>query len=320
MRAFVTGAGGYMGQSLVKVLQEKGYEVRGLARNPARLHNLADAGVEAVLGDIRRLESIEGFFDGTDVVFHLAGTMVGHERELYLTNIVGTKNVLEAATSAGVKRFVLGSSATVYGGHGGEFIDENSQCHPVMPYGRSKLESEQVVLEKSGEGLIGGSVCRIGGVYGPRSQMLMLENAGRTHVRLVGKGDNWMSVVHVEDVASALLAAAERGHPGGIYNIVDDEPVRLKDFYNYLAYRLGAPDAKHISEANAKRLARIVGFFGRVTGKAVVFNADFVKMILASLKLSNEKMRTELGIQLKHPNYRVGLDSILNELGAKAAT
>ena len=318
MKAFVTGAGGYIGLDLIKGLLDGGHEVRGLARNPARLHNLTDLGVEAVLGDIRHPETISGLLDGMDVIFHLAGTMVGNERNIYRTNVEGTRTLVDAAAAAGLKTFVLASSGTVYGEHGDEPVTEESDCHPVMAYGRSKLEAERIVMNEAKVGF-SGVICRLGGVYGPRSQMLMLENAGRTQVRLVGRGHNWVSAIHVEDASAALLAAAERGRSGEIYNIVDNEPVQLKDFYNYLAYRLGAPEAKHISEATARRLARIVGFFGRLTGKAVVFNADFVKMILSSLRLSNEKMRRELGVELKYPNYRSGIDAILQELGVGAA-
>lgn len=314
MKAFVTGAGGYIGIHLIEQLKEAGYEVRGLARNPARLSNLASLGAEPVLGDIGKMESIAGYFEGVDVVFHLAGVMVGSEREITRTNVEGTKNMVEAAASAGVRNFVFASTASVYGGHGEELVTEKSACNPMMPYARSKFEAERFVAERSGEDF-NGAVCRMGGVYGPKSQMLMLESGGRTQVRLVGSGDNWISVIHVEDAAAALLAAAKNSRPGEIYNICDSEPVRLKNFYNYLAARLGSPEAKYLSEATAKRIAQVVGFYGRVTGRAVVFNADFVKTILSSLKLSNEKARRELDFHPKYPDYRTGIDSILRELG-----
>lgn len=317
MKAFVTGAGSYIGYALIDLLRIRGVEIRGLARNPARLHNLTDLGVDAVLGDMRNKDSIAGFFDGIDVVYHLAGTMIGSKDELDRTNVEGSINVLEAAAAAGVKKLVFASSASVYGEHGEELVDEECDCKPILPYGQSKLKAEEEVLARGDR--LDSVVCRLGGVYGPRSQMLMLQTGGKTHVRLVGKGDNWMSVIHVADTASALTAAAERGAPGAIYNISDSNPVRLGEFYDYLAARLGGPSAKHISEANAKRIAKLVGFFGRITGKAVVFNADFVKMVLSSLKLSNEKMRTELGVEPCFPDYRSGLDAILDELGIGTA-
>lgn len=317
MKAFVTGAGGYIGTYLVRALLERGHAVRGLVKNPARLRNLTDLGVEAVSGDVRHPESLKGLFEGADVVFHLVGILIGSEKEMFLTNVEGTKNAAEAAFATGVGKFVLASSGTVYGDYGDQVVTEQAECRPSIAYGISKLEAERIVGETAGDALP-HVVCRLGGVYGPRSQMLMLQSGGRMHVRFLGEGENWISPIHVEDAAEALIAAAERGQSGEIYNLVDDEPVRLKEFYGYFAYQLGESEAKHISEATARRIARIAGFFGRITGKTIVFNADFVKMVFSSLRLSNEKMRKELGVALKYPNFRVGIDSILKELRASA--
>lgn len=320
MKAFVTGAGGYIGTALCKELMSRGYEVSGLAKNPARVRNLTDLGLDAFHGDIRYPDSIKGMLDDIDVVFHLVGTMIGKEHELEMTNVQGTRIMVEEATAAGVKTLVFASSGSVYGDHGEKIVDERSECHPLTAYGHTKFEAEKIVIDAASAGMIRGVVCRLAGVYGPRSQMLMLENAGRSQVRLVGSGDNWMSVIHLDDVVDMLIAAAERGQSGSIYNLTDDEPVQLKDFYNYLARRLGEPEAKHISEATARRLARIVGFFGRITGRAVVFNADFVKMIFSSLKLSNDKVKRDLAVSLRYPNYRLGLDAVLAELGITATS
>ncbi len=318
MKAFVVGAGGYIGASLVKTLMARGYEVRGLVKNPARLRNLTDVGADAVLGDIRHPESLRGLFDGVDVVFHLVGVIVGSEEEIFLTNVEGAKNAADAALAAGVEKFVFASSCAVYGDHGDSLVTEETDCRPATAYGISKLEAERVVGETAGREMP-YAICRLGGVYGPRSQMLMLQSGGRMHVRFLGEGKNWISPIHVEDAAEALIAVAERGRSGEVYNAADDDPVRLKEFYTYLAHQLGEPEAKHISEATAKRMARIAGFFGRITGKTVVFNADFVKMIFSSLRVSNEKMRRELGVALKYPTFKIGIDAVLKELRASAA-
>ena len=148
-KALVTGASGFIGQALCSRLMNEGWHLRVLLLQEAR-----GPWHETVIGDLKN-SLPDHSLNNIDVVFHLAGKAHAlsktrqDDEEYFQINTEGTRKLLEAAQEAGVRRFVFFSSVKAMNEGGPECLDEASPCHPVTPYGKSKLEGEHLVLKEN---------------------------------------------------------------------------------------------------------------------------------------------------------------------------
>jgi nucleoside-diphosphate-sugar epimerase len=182
------------------------------------------------------------------------------------------------------RRLLYISSTGVYGQSQGEEVDETSPAEPGDDTGMIVREAE-ICLHRHHPGAI---VLRCAGIYGP-GRLLRSENplAGEP-VR--GDPDKWLNLIHVEDLAAAVLAAEARGQPGAVYNICDDRPVHRGEFYARLAELVGAPPPHFISPGPGDPLPR---------------------RMLANRRISNRRMHQELQVVLRYPSYAEGLPASL---------
>src|SRR4051812_6495430 len=175
--AVVTGAGGWLGQNLVRALAADGRRerIRCLVRTPdegARLE-VVDARIETIVGDVRDPSLIDELFDGVGnaSVFHAAAVIHPAQavREFFDVNVGGTQLVLDRARRVGARRFVHVSSNSPFGANATPFdrFDEDSQYTPYLGYGRSKLEAEQLVLPAFERGDLPAVILRPPWFYGP---------------------------------------------------------------------------------------------------------------------------------------------------------
>ena len=171
MRAFVTGATGFAGSRLCRQLVARGLAVRALARAASRAAELQTQGVEIVTGDVRDAASLERGMRGADVVFHLAAIFreAGKsDAEYEAVNVQGTRNAVDAAARAGVKRFVHCSTVGVHGDTGASPATEDS---PLVAgddsYNRTKLAAEVWAREAFPRLGLAGCVVRPSAGYGP---------------------------------------------------------------------------------------------------------------------------------------------------------
>lgn len=212
MNVFVTGGTGFVGAHLVKALRARGDHVAALVRRPALAEELGwGADVRQVHGDLENAAALRDGCERADVAFHVAGKIVARsDAEFMATNRDGTANLLEAARDAGVKRFVHVSSLAVGGpttvGHP---IDESRPPAPVTSYGRSKLAAEVLVRAMP----LDWTIVRPPVVYGEwdRGTVIVFRLARRGIVPVFGDGSQELSVIHAEDLAKALIVAAESG-------------------------------------------------------------------------------------------------------------
>lgn len=246
----VTGATGFIGTEVVKRLVRKGYKIRALCIDENEAGKVPK-GVESVIGDITKPESLISATDGVDTVIHLAG-IISYSKpieELFRINAIGTKNLLRHCGN--VKKFILSSSVSVYGEIKGE-ADENYPPSPRNPYGESKLKAEQFVRESGLDYVI----LRIAPIYGEGSPVW------KKNLKLLEKGfpipdtKSMTHVVHVSDVADAFVKAVEKG--SGIYNIADSRPLRFTDFAERLVTLLGKRPLK-LPHFIVKGLASVLG-------------------------------------------------------------
>jgi nucleoside-diphosphate-sugar epimerase len=183
----------------------------------------------------------------------------------------GLANVLAGLPPPG--RLVYVSSTGVYGQAGDE-VDESAPTEPADEAGRVVLEAERL-LRRAGSALI---ILRFAGLYGPGR----LIGAQRLRIGepVPGDPDGWLNLIHVDDGARAVRAAAERGEPGTVYNVSDGHPVRRRDFYAHLAGLLGAPAPRFEPEPGARAGNR---------------------------RVSSRRLREELGVVPAYPSYVEGL-------------
>ncbi|MEQ9423308.1 MAG: NAD-dependent epimerase/dehydratase family protein [Cyclobacteriaceae bacterium] len=213
--AFVTGASGFTGGHLCRFLVGKGYEVRALFRSSEsfKCSNLNQ--VTPVIGDLTDKESFNGVLTGIDVVFHIAAAFreeTADKEVFYQVNVQGTKNVLNEALRAGVKKFIHCSTVGVHGEILSPPANENSPFNPSDRYQKSKLEGEKVALNFFKNSGINGVVFRPAGIYGPGDKrfrkVFKLVNSG--FFIMVGRGNVQYQLTYIDDLLAGIIALAEK--------------------------------------------------------------------------------------------------------------
>ena len=220
MKAFVTGATGFVGSHLVDALRAAGHEVVCLVRDPAKVQRLfGEAAPRIVRGDLFDTEAVARGAADADVVFHVAGLIAARTiADFYAVNRDATAGVLATARRAApqLSRFVYVSSLAAAGPtRRGAMVRETDPPHPVSHYGRSKLAGEEAVRA----GGVPWTIVRPPTVYGARDrETLRLFRFARYGVMpLYGNPQQELSFVHAADLASALLAATAPACAGGVY-------------------------------------------------------------------------------------------------------
>lgn len=294
MRALVTGGSGFIGSNVVKLLLDKGYEVRVLDNlSSGHIVNIAPyvkkGVVEFIEGDIRNGDTVLQATKEVDVVFHLAAC-VGRQKSLddpildASTNVLGTVNVLEGMRKNGVNRIVYSSSAAMFGELVTPTIDENHPQNADSPYGVSKLAAEKMILAYAGiyPEIIG--VClRYFNIYGINQRFDLYGNvipifAKRIYagepITIYGDGTQTRDFVNVKDVARANFLAASKASETDVFNLGSGDSITINRLAELMieisgkktaiTYEPERPaDVKHC-KANAQKAAEILDFRAEV--------------------------------------------------------
>lgn len=244
MRILVIGSTGVLGRNVVPRLAERGHAVRAVARRPEQAEMLRRMGVEAVAGDILDAASLARASEGCDAALHLATAIprAGGAQDWSLNDRVrreGTANLLAAAVSAGVRRYVQQSIVMLYGDGGARLLDEDTPLEPTASI-MSAADMERSVRASALEWCI----LRGGAFYGPGTgaERGWREAARSGSLALPGDGGAYVSLIHVADMARAVALAVERAPAGSVYNVVDDAPVTYRALYSYVAAQVGGPE------------------------------------------------------------------------------
>lgn len=234
-RVLVTGGTGLVGSHLVELLLRKGHTVTCLVRDPHRPRWLTGMNVDLVQGDCSKPESLAPAVRGVSIVFHLAGlTKAKHARDYYLVNHLGTRNILEACArhNPGIRKFVLISSLAAVGpSPDGRPVKDTDVPRPVSDYGRSKLLAEEEALKYKNELPI--VILRPSAVYGPRDRDMyeLFRWAARGLTLELTGGERYINPCYVEDLAAAVLLAAEKKTPNGsIYFVAENRSYSWSEF------------------------------------------------------------------------------------------
>lgn len=311
MRILVAGATGAIGLELVPQLIAAGHSVVGTTRTAAKAEIIRRMGAEPAIVDGLDAAAIRAAVIAAkpDIIIDqmtdlAAVTDLRHfDRAFAATNRLrtqGTDFLLAAAREAGVKRFIAQSFCGWTYGRGGESIKTEADALDSDPPEelRRTLDAIQY-LEDAVTSLANpeGIVLRYGSFYGPDTGMLsraMIDQLRRRRVPLIGGGGGQWSFIHVDDAASATVAAVERGVSGNIYNIVDDEPAEVREWLPALATLVGA-----------RPPIRVPAWLGRLFA-----GEHLVSMMTEVRGGSNAKARQELGWRPAHPSWRQGFAEV----------
>jgi nucleoside-diphosphate-sugar epimerase len=240
MKVLVTGGTGFLGRVLVRmILEQKDWTVRLLVRDTRKVRGLDPSRIEIVRGNMRDEGCLRAAVDGVDQVFHVAAAMSGTWNDYYQETVVGTERLVRLSLQAGVGRFIYVSSlgvSEVSGHH--EVIDEETgyESRYVTDYTKSKILAEGVVRSAVEEQGLDAVIVRPGVIFGPGGPIVLPRIGYRFGSMIVPVGwrDIPIPTVFVEHAAAALLLVAEKGKRGGVYHLLDDEPVRKSQYLRML--------------------------------------------------------------------------------------
>lgn len=309
MRVFVAGATGAIGAPLVRMLLADGHEVTGMTRSRENAERLRGAGAQAAVADGLDAQAV------LDAVTQARPEVIVHQltaiparldprrivRDFVLTDRLrteGTRNLLAAAQAVGGARFIAQSIAFAYApGPPGQVHDEDDPLMSDPPKQFRRSSAAIAELERATLGA-GGLVLRYGYFYGPGTSISREGSLGgevaRRRLPIVGGGHGVWSFIHVEDAASATVAALARGEPGA-YNVVDDEPAQARNWIPALAEALGAKPPRRVPAWLARPLA---GEYGLLT-------------MMRAQGAANARAKAKLGWTPRYASWREGFRTAL---------
>ncbi|HTI99517.1 MAG TPA: SDR family oxidoreductase [Dongiaceae bacterium] len=288
MRVLILGCG-YVGLPLGAELVRLGHEVFGLRRNSAVAVELSAVGITPLTGDITRPETLAALPRQYDWVVNCVSSSHGGVAEYRQVYLEGTRHLLEWLAPAPPKKFVYTSSTGVYGQDDGSLVKETSPAQPPTETGVVLRETEELLLRAVTESRFPAVILRVAGIYGPdRGHGFKQFLSGEA--QLEGDGSRMLNMIQRDDVIGSVIAALKSGRAGEIYNAVDDEPVSQLHFFRWLAEALDKPlPPSGPVDPDRKR---------GVTNK----------------KISNRKLKMELGYQFKYPTFRQGYTTEIKRL------
>ncbi len=274
MDKLVVGCG-YLGERIARRWHQSDARVFVTTRSEETAERFRQQQWHPVLCDVTRPETLTDLPRVSTVVY-CVGLDRSSGQSMHDVYVQGLQNVLDHLPSP--ERFLYVSSTGVYGQIGGEIVDETSETEPIDDSGRTVLKAERSLHSRVEHAI----VLRFAGIYGP--DRLLRSDALQKGEVITGVGESWLNLIHVDDGAEAVLIAEERATAGEIYNVSDDEPVRRQDFFGFLAEELGAPEPQFTGTASRRPTNR---------------------------RIANRRLREELSVSLRYPDYRVGIREVL---------
>jgi len=239
MKVMVTGATGFIGSNLARELLKQGYQVKALVRKDSNRKNIDGLDIEVVIGDLRDRTSLDKALNGCEALFHVAASYTlwsAESKDIYITNLKGTENILAAALAGGIERIVYTSTESTIGiPKNGNLANEEIEIDPdnlAGHYKRSKYMAEKLALGMCGDGLplvIVNPTMPVGplDIKPTPTGQIIVDFLNRKMPAYVNTGFN---VVDVEDVAKGHILALEKGRIGERY-ILGNKNLTLKEIF-----------------------------------------------------------------------------------------
>lgn len=281
---------GYSAEALARRLAPKGWQIAGTSRTPDKTAHIAGLGYGAYLFDgTARVEAVASALADTTHLLVSAGP--GAEGDPALHCFAD-----DLARASNLRWIGYLSTIGVYGDSGGAWVDEETPPQATSERATRRAEAERQWLafgERTGKKV---EVFRLGGIYGPGRSAI--DDLREGTARRIIKPGQVFNRIHVEDIATVLLAAADGHGRHAVYNVTDDQPAPPQDVIEYAADLLGVvpPPELPFETADLSPMAR--SFYS------------------ANRRVSNARMKADLGVTLSFPTYREGLRSILQQVSA----
>ncbi len=309
MRVFVAGATGVLGRTLLPRLVSAGHEVIGLGRTAEKLLEIVQLGGTPERGDILDANVMRGIVERTrpDAIVNLATAIPLKLRvtpkDWELNDRIrteGTRNLLEASQAANVRLFVQESVGYVCAPHATAWLDENAPLSP-HPFLRATQQME-AQIKASG---IPSVILRLAAVMASESWHFQQSVVAlrRGLLPIVGDGSPFVSLIHADDAAQSIQRSLESPAmaAGKIYNVVDNEPAPMREVLTYAAQCLHASAPRQVPAFMAKMVV------GSLT----------LEVFTASYRMTNAKIRQELGFVPRSPSYRELWHQLSQEIAGK---
>jgi dihydroflavonol-4-reductase len=302
----VTGATGFLGPYLVKKLVSTGHTCRCLVRSNSDTKFLKELGAELVTGDITKPDTVESIAEDIDILVHMA--TLGHMSNFTVTqemfesiNVQGTRNIMQEALRAGVKKVVHCSTVAAMGICADIPATEESECNPHHSYGRSKLKAEKAVLQLVTESGLPASIIRFSMVYGPgdpRDILKLTRLAKKNLFPKIGNRPKLTPLIHAEDAVQGILLAAEKGKTGEIYLITNAQSLPFDSIRKIIEKGLGIVRFPvYVPEWAAIAIATGCETVFSWIGKTPPVARKNIESTLADREFSTAKAEKELGFR-----------------------
>ncbi|MDE1854730.1 MAG: NAD(P)-dependent oxidoreductase [Candidatus Micrarchaeota archaeon] len=309
---FVTGATGRLGRATVKALIASGSTVKALVINKDDVKHLA-TGAIPFIGTLNDASVVDEACAGADTVFHFAAIVHAARstaEEVMDANVEGTKSLLESCKKNKVKQFIFTSSIDVYGRKRQGTLTEESKPLPTDKYGYSKMIAEQEIVASG----VPYTILRMANVYGPgfeHSFFKVFRAVNEGKMVIIGKGDNHMALIHVQDVVKALMLVKEnpRVSVGKVYNIGDGAVYTQEGLVNTVADMLGVQrPTRHVAEVLVRMLAKSRGL-----------DSDELRFLTSDRVIDIGRIKRELGFE-PDMDIKTGGREMINEFLNKTRT
>jgi nucleoside-diphosphate-sugar epimerase len=290
MRVLIVGCG-YVGMPLGAELARQGHDVFGLRRSPQAEGGLTAAGIKPLAADITRPDNLQKLPVLWDWVINTVASSKGGVEDYRQVYLAATHSLIEWLAASPPKKFVYTSSTSVYGQTDGSLVKESSPTEPASETSKVLVETEKFLLQAAQEKKFPAIILRVAGIYGP-DRLHYLQQYVKNEARIAGKGDRLINMIHRDDLVKIIIALLKNARPGEVYNAVDDEPVAQIHFFRWLSETLGKwmpPSVPETADAGRKRG-------------------------VANKKVSNRKLKMELGFQFKYPTFRQGYTAEIRRL------
>ncbi|MBA2125487.1 NAD-dependent dehydratase [Hyphomicrobium methylovorum] len=305
---FLTGASGFVGSAVARRLIAEGFAVRALVRRESNRTNLADLDAEVVEGDLRDAQMLQSAMAGARYVMHVAADYrlwAPDPREIFASNVDGTRAVMAAAKSNGVERIVYTSSvATLRPATDGTPVDETSpldEANAIGAYKKSKVQAERLVERMVAEGLP-AVIVNPSTPIGPRdvrptpTGRIVVEAASG---RMPAYVDTGLNLVHVDDVAAGHVSALTHGRIGERY-ILGGENVSLGEMLREIAHLVGRrPPNVSLPRGLIYPIAYGAEAMARLTGREPFATVDGLRMAKYKMYFSSAKAARELAYRAR---------------------
>jgi nucleoside-diphosphate-sugar epimerase len=304
MKVFILGGTGLVGGEVAKTLKARGHEVGMLTRTRDQAAGAIQQGFSAVQGDMARPKAWIDEAATADALVNAAILRPGKRlsrkwvEEASAAEYLAFQGLLTAARKGGKCKIIIHTSGiSIYGDHGDDWVDESSALQPGV-IGQMKFAGEKTAMAAMREGF---PVCvlRPGLVYAPRGVFadFFLSEAAKKKFNYIGDGNAFHSTVHAGDLAKAYALAIENAPAGEIFNVVDDLPLRWREFAEILL------DGFHGGKAKGAPSWLVSLFTGR----------PLVEMLAASYRVRNRKIRDNLGWKPSFSSLGDGLPEVISE-------